>query len=278
MISIGLSNSEIENLNRIIKEKNLKTDPITNKYEKIRVNDENIHIVLYNTGKLVINDSKVSQNILNSILKEETGFEYFVGSDETGKGEWYGPLVVVAVALMPEEITELRILGVKDSKTIKTSKILEIAQKILNSNISYQSLVLTPSTYNKLYKNFKKERKNLNDLLAWAHSRVIRDLLERIENKKVKVVIDEFDRKKTDSRLLIDDPGVTVIQMKKGESETPVAAASIIAKYFFEREVKRLNRKYGLNLKKSIPQELDDEILMNVAKEHFTNVKTSLKQ
>ena len=277
MGSIQLNANEIENLEEFIAENQLKTLPTTSKYEKIRIKDENIHMVLYNTGKLVFNDSEEISSIFNSILVTETDYEYYIGSDETGKGEWYGPLVVVAAALKPDEILKLRIMGVKDSKTLKTPKIIELARKILDLNIPHQSLVLAPSTYNKLYKNFQKEGKNLNDLLAWGHSRVIQDLTNKIEFKDAMVVIDKFDQKKTDYRLAkLDKSGIKVVQKTKGESEIPVAAASIIAKYLFEREIERLNNKYGLDLKKSSPENIEGQILGDVAKKHFTNVKKSL--
>jgi ribonuclease HIII len=277
MNSLILSRKEIRKLQEFIDKNKLKTLPPTNEYEKIRLKDGRIQLILYNTGKLVFNNSEESSEILKSILERETDFDLYLGSDEAGKGEWYGPLVVVATALNPEEIFKLRMLGVKDSKTMKTPKIMETAQRILKLKITHQTMLLTPETYNKLYKNFKSEGKTLNDLLAWAHSRVIKDLISRIEFKKAYLVIDKFDQKKMDFQInKLDLSNVDVVQMSGGESETPVAAASIIAKYQFEREVDRLSKKYGIDLKK-IGSEIDVEIVGQVAKEHFANVQKILR-
>lgn len=275
MNSLILSQIEIENLQEFIKKNKLKTLSPTNKYEKIRLKDGRIQLILYNTGKLVFNDLEETQEILNLILELQTKYDLYLGSDEAGKGEWYGPLVVVATALEPEEIKKLRLWGVKDSKTMKTPKVMEIAHIILEHKIPHQTLILTPATYNRLYKNFKNQGKTLNDLLAWAHSRVIQDLTNRLKFKKAYLVIDKFDQKKMDLQLKkMDLTGVDMVQLSGGESETAVAAASIIAKYHFEREVERLNNKYGIDLKTG--PTIDVEIVGQVAKEHFANVKTRL--
>ncbi len=272
--SLTLSENEIKKFKEVILYNNLKDIPVTNKYELIRIKDQNINLILYSTGKLVFNESKETLNILNSILEKETGYDYFLGSDETGKGEWYGPLVVVVTALRPEEIIKLRILGVKDSKTMNTSKIMETAKNIMEMKIPYQSIILNPASYNKLYFEFKNENKTLNDLMAWAHSRVIHKLLDKLEFNQAKVVIDKFDHKKTENRLgILDENRIKVIQKTKAETETPVAAASIIAKYLFEKEVNGLNEKYELNLKNTSPEEINPEIIQDVAKIHFKNVK-----
>ena len=274
--SLTLSETEINRLKELILQKHLKNVPLTNKYELLRVKDQNINLILYSTRKLVFNLSDETTNILNTILKKEEGFDYLLGSDETGKGEWYGPLVVVVTALTPEEIIKLRILGVKDSKTMKTPKIIETAKKIMEK-IPYQSLILKPTTYNRLYLEFENEGKSLNDLMAWSHSRIINQLLERLRFKKARVVIDRFDQKKTENRLGILDERIKVIQKPRAETETPVAAASIIAKYLFEKEIQELNRKYEIDLKNMNPDEINPEIISDVAKLHFKNVKNLIQ-
>lgn len=252
----------------------IETAKVTNKYEELRVKDQNVNIILYTSGKLVYKETRETLDILKSILTLEEGYDYFLGSDETGKGEWYGPLVVVVAALTGEEILKLRLMGVRDSKSMKTTRIMETAVEIMEEEIPYHSIILNPASYNKLYSEFEWEGKTLNDLMAWTHSRAIRELLGRLEFEKAEVVVDKFDQKKLESRLAGLDKGrVKVIQKTRGESETPVAAASIIAKYLFEREVIRLNDEYDLDLKNMKPEEVDPAILWDVAKVHFKNVK-----
>jgi len=101
-------------------------------------------------------------------------------------------------------------------------------------------------------------------------------MLVYIKATNAKVVIDKFDYDKTEYRLeKVDRTNVEIIQKSKGESEIPVAAASIIAKYTFEKEVDKLNEKYRIDLRKSQPKDIDKSILPFVAKLHFKNVDVS---
>ena len=271
--SLTLKDEEIEKLKIFISKKGLKKVRPNNKYEMLRVKDEKISIVLYKSGKLVHNGSDESKGVVDAVLKREDLYDYILGSDETGKGEWYGPLVVVATALSPEDELKLRKLGVADSKTIKKSRLMEMAEKLRKMGFEHQSVVLLPETYNDLYSQFQRENKNLNDMMAWAHSAAIQKLLKKIQFKRAKVVIDKFDFKKTEERLSkLDRTKLKIIQKSGAESETAVAAASIIAKYIFENEVDKLNIKYGVDIKKSKPQDIKQDLLPEVAKIHFKNV------
>jgi ribonuclease HIII len=276
--SLLLDAEEIKRAECLIDEKHLKKVNLTNEYELLRVKDNDLNIVLYKSGKLVYNENNASIKFLNAILRKEENYDYILGSDETGKGEWYGPLVVVATALKPDEILELRKLGVMDSKDIKKPKLLKLAENIIKMDFKRYSIVLPPKTYNRRYKEFSRENKSLNDLMAWAHSKVIKELLAQIKFTNAKLVIDLFDYKKMEYRLeKINKTNLEIIQKKGGESETPVAAASIIAKYLFEQEVDKLDKKYGLKLRNSMPVDIDQEILPEVAKIHFKNVKKYLE-
>lgn len=275
--SLSLNNQEIKLLKNLIEKKGLKTRNLTNQYELLRVKDQHLNIVVYKSGKLVHNGSDASNKILDAILIKEENYDYILGSDETGKGEWYGPLVIAATALSPDEIIELRKLGVRDSKTIKRPQLLKLAETIIKMDFKRRSITLTPTTYNKLYSDFKKEGKNLNDLMAWSHSRVIKELLDKIEFKNAKIIIDKFDFEKTEYRMKgIENSKLKVIQKTGGESETSVAAASIIAKYIFESEVDKLNHEYQIDLRKSKPGDIKPDILPEVAKIHFKNVEKFL--
>jgi ribonuclease HIII len=236
-------------------------------------------IVVYKSGKVVHNGSEESQKVINEILKKEDKYDFFLGSDETGKGEWFGPLVVTATALTPEEIIELRKMGVRDSKTIKKAELMRLAEQLFKMKFARFTIALLPEKYNQMYTDFNKEGKALNDLLAWAHSRVIKDMLVFVKAKNAKVVIDKFDFEKTEYRLeSVDRTNVEIIQKSKGESEIPVAAASIIAKYTFEKEVDKLNEKYGIDLRKAQPKDIEKSVLPFIGKLHFKNVNGSSKK
>ena len=275
--SLMLNNHEINELENLINSNKLKKIPVTNNYESLRVKDGKINFILYKTGKLVYTVNDTGRKLLNTILEREGDYDYILGSDETGKGEWYGPLVIVTTALTSEEIIELRLVGVKDSKSIKKPQIIKLAKKIIEMDFTWQSIILKPRTYNNLYNQFHDEGKSLNDIMAWAHSKVIQQTLALLKFRKAKVVIDKFDYKKTDYRLKsIDQTGLEIIQMTGGESETPVAAASIIAKYLFEKTVDELNEKYNVNLRDVKPENVKPELLRETAKLHFRNVQKLL--
>jgi len=277
--SLTISEKELQKLKGYILKTNLKRVPTTSEYELLRIKDGKVMIVVYKSGKVVHNGSEESEKILHEILKREEHYDFIFGSDETGKGEWFGPLVVTATALTPEQIIELRKLGVRDSKTIKKAELMKIAEQLFTMNFPRFTITLTPEKYNQMYTDFEKEGKSLNDMLAWAHSAVIKAMLKYVQAKKIKVVIDKFDFEKTEFRLeTVDRTNVEIIQKSKGESEIPVAAASIIAKYTFETEVDKLNEKYGIDLRKAQPKDIDKSVLPFVAKLHFKNVNGSSKK
>jgi len=277
--SLTISEKELQKLKGYILKTNLKRVPTTSEYELLRIKDGKIMIVVYKSGKVVHNGNEESEKILHEILKREENYEFILGSDETGKGEWFGPLVVTATALTPEDIIELRKMGVRDSKTIKKAELMKLAEQLFKMKFARFTITLLPEKYNQMYTDFAKEGKSLNDMLAWAHSAVIKAMLKYVQAKKVKVVIDKFDFEKTEFRLeTIDRTNTEIIQKSKGESEIPVAAASIIAKYTFEKEVDKLNEKYGIDLRKAQPDTIDRAVLSNVAKMHFKNVNNSIKK
>jgi len=272
--SLTISDKELQKLKGYILKTNLKRESPTSEYELLRIKDGKVMIVVYKSGKVVHNGSEESQKVINEILKKEDKYDFFLGSDETGKGEWFGPLVVTATALTPEEIIELRKMGVRDSKTIKKAELMRLAEQLFKMKFARFTIALLPEKYNQMYTDFNKEGKALNDLLAWAHSRVIKDMLVFVKAKNAKVVIDKFDFEKTEYRLeSVDRTNVEIIQKSKGESEIPVAAASIIAKYTFEKEVDKLNEKYGIDLRKAQPKDIEESLLPFVGKLHFKNVK-----
>jgi len=277
--SLTISDKELQKLKGYILKTSLKRVTPTSEYELLRIKDGKVMIVVYKSGKIVHNESEESQKVINEILKKEDKYDFLLGSDETGKGEWFGPLVVTATALTPEDLIELRKLGVRDSKTIKKAELMKLAEQLFKMDFPRFTITLQPEKYNQMYADFEKEGKSLNDMLAWAHSAVIKSMLKYVKAKNAKVVIDKFDFEKTEFRLeTVDRTNVEIIQKSKGESEIPVAAASIIAKYTFESQVDKLNEKYGIDLRKAQPKDIDKSVLPFVAKLHFKNVNGSLKK
>ena len=305
MKSVTLSQSEINLFVDLTK--NLRHET-PHQYERIRIKDGRIVFILYNTRKLVYNDNEDCISIVNRIKGNSGGkrgktysnknscknsnsskskknknsldnstsianyYEYTIGSDETGKGEWYGPLVVTAVCTSHDENLKLEQIGVRDSKKLSRKQILSLYEKIDEMGIKHETLVLKPFSYNKLYEKFKSENKNLNHLLAYLHSKAIMNLLEKLDSNDVLIIIDKFDYKKMNEYLDVSDR-VKIIQESDGERFIPVAASSIIAKYHYEKTLKEIEERYNINLRKTKAWKIDKNIVDKVAKTHFKNVK-----
>ncbi len=187
--------------------------------------------------------------------------EIIIGSDEAGKGEWLGPLTVAAVALKKEQSEYLTTQGVMDSKELAVERILELSPIIKNNCIFYRIVIITPIRFNEFLREVKNEGKSLNDVLAWAHAAAIREVYEYLKKQKIgdtiRVIIDEFDRIKTEARLMrvINLLKIQLEQKPKAEQEIAVAAASILAKSSREEWIDKESIKLNLNLRKISPND-----------------------
>ncbi len=111
----------------------------------------------------------------------EIGFP-IIGTDESGKGDYFGPLVSAGVYVDEKSASALIASGIKDSKDLSDSKNIELAQKIMEICKGQFSIIeISPEKYNDIYEQFKKEKKNLNTLLAWGHAKAIEELLSKID-------------------------------------------------------------------------------------------------
>jgi ribonuclease HIII len=281
-ISLALSREELGKLKQRLLQSDLERVQPKNQYEALRISDGDIQLILYKSGKVVHNNSDESRKLLNEVLSIETSYDYLVGTDEVGKGEWYGPLVVACIALTPKQITHMRELGVRDSKEIERSRLMKLAQEITREPFAKNVLTLMPEKYNQLYKEFRIEGKTLNDLLAWAHASTISKVLAKLGERRIKILIDKFDVEKTELRLLTTahvsskTTNLEIIQTASGDTEIPISVASILAKEEFENRVGDLERKYGVQLRGAKPETISKEIIANVAKTHFKNVAAAI--
>jgi len=229
------------------------------------------------------------ESLLGIQSKPETipqhNWQHWVGSDETGKGDYFGPLIVCGFYLDKKDTAKLIKIGVCDSKKLKKDQINEVAKKLYHdfpNNI--ECLVLKPAKYNELYANFAGQRKNLNDLLAWCHSKILDNLIKR--HKVIEgVFIDQFSTAKKASGLLKKlHPEMQIIERPDGEQDLAVAAASIIARYQLLQSFQTMNRFYkikfpmgaGSGVKttgKAFIEQYEKKRLGEVAKLHFKTTK-----
>jgi ribonuclease HIII len=154
-----------------------------------------------------------------------------MGSDETGKGDYFGPLVAVGVCLDKGDEELLIKAGAKDSKQLNDVKIQKIAKRLYSLGFDKIKIVsLVPSKYNELYQKFSSQGKTLNHLMGWLHATIIKDLYEK--NPKAELaIVDKFGSE----ALVLSNLGevqkeIKILQVPKAEKNLAVAAASIIAR------------------------------------------------
>lgn len=205
-----------------------------------------------------------------------------IGIDESGKGDYFGPLVVAAVLVTPADEPDLRLMQVRDSKRISDSRILEMAPDI-RQVCRHSVVAIGPQRYNELYAKIK----NLNRLLAWGHARALENILEHSECPLA--ISDQFgDERFIVNALLEKGKKIRLIQRPKAEEDLAVAAASILARAEFLLRLKRLSEEIGLSLPKGASQaveiaarvvvkKLGRERLESIAKLHFKTTQAILR-
>ncbi len=159
----------------------------------------------------------------DKILDDEP--EEYIGSDETGKGDLFGPLVIAAVYVNGETKPKLLDLGVRDSKDLTDEIIWDMAIKISQiPGIEFEVMSVEPVEYNKVY----TEEKNINKMLDKYHSAVVEKLIEKTNCKLV--ITDKFNKKEKELDASGRNKDVEFISMPKAEKFLGVAAASILAR------------------------------------------------
>ena len=206
-------------------------------------------------------------------------YDSAIGSDETGCGDFFGPIVVCATYVSKENINLLKELGVKDSKKIPDEKIKTIAP-LIAQKIPYVCYVLNNETYNNNYHDI-----NMVKLKCILHNKVLCSLVEKYEPDYKYAVIDQFVNSKKYYEYLSGVPKKlkNISFYTKGESKCmAVAAASILARYEFLKQMHLLNEKVGITLQKGANSIVDSQIqdiiskhgkdyLKQIAKLNFKN-------
>ena len=206
-----------------------------------------------------------------------------IGIDESGKGDYFGPLVIAAVFVDATTQGELALMQVRDSKKISDGRILDMAPDI-RMICPHSIIAIGPQRYNELYAKIR----NLNRLLAWGHAKALETLLDSVSCGRA--ISDQFG----DERFILNalqEKGRTIVleQRTKAESDMAVAAASILARAEFLIRFKRLSDEIGTTLPKgaSPTVELAARMMMkkhgrerldSIAKLHFKTTRAVLSQ
>lgn len=213
----------------------------------------NVNIVNIKDNSLKIISPKDEIKKYESMLKKEMS-EYpeenientdkLIGVDESGKGDYFGPLVIAGVFVDNTTKEKLIKLGVDDSKKISDTRIKLLAAKI-KSECEYSIVTIGNYRYNKLYNSMS----NLNKILAWGHARSIENILEKVECNYA--LSDQFGNKELINNALMDKgKNIILEQRPKAEENIAVAAASILARNEFVSRLEELSNKYNFDFYK----------------------------
>jgi ribonuclease HIII len=176
----------------------------------------------------------------------------WIGSDESGKGDYFGPLVVAAVAVTSANWRVLVELGVQDSKNLTDARARSLADEIRGA-FANEVITVMPRRYNELWASMR----NVNRLLAWAHARAIENVIARAPDATA-AVADQFgDEALIRDALFEHGRRVRLVQMHRAERDPAVAAASILARAEFLRRLGQLGRDAGVRLPKGAGPAVD---------------------
>ena len=205
-------------------------------------------------------------------------FEPHFGVDESGKGDFFGPLVIAGVYSDRGIARKFREAGVQDSKRIGSDARIHALADIIRKTSGglFEVVLIGPEKYNELYRKFG----NLNALLGWGHARVIENLVAKKPDCP-RALSDKFaDVRVIENSLLQHGRTIKMEQRTKAESDPAVAAASILARDAFVTWLEKRSRALGVRLGRGVSAEVKKtaqeivatkgaEVLEQLAKVHF---------
>lgn len=248
-----------------------------------------VSVAIYHTEKkgfsIVTSDDAV-RSLLTAMLTDEGT----AGCDEAGKGDIFGPLVACSFVLGHRE-KELLKLGLKDSKRMKNEEILSVYEKIdAGYRDSFSMVRIMPERYNLFYESLSSQGRNLNNLLAWAHSKALSNVVAKRSDIK-QILVDKFTDNHAANSLIMSAAGsVPLVFQVRAEQNPAVAAASIIARAGYLISLRQINETVLHNeftlipgsgaesdrLLEEITQKYGTGILNKIAKKHFANCERIL--
>jgi ribonuclease HIII len=256
-----------------------------------------VSVVFYESGKLVV-QGKGTQEFIEFVMEPEIlkqarlGYESVLnpelliprlGVDESGKGDFFGPLCVAGVYVNEDVVKAWQDKGIRDSKNISSDKrIADLAEVIRKTPGCVSTVVpIGNEAYNRLYEKMR----SVNTLLAWGHARVIENLMSKQGQMKpppTRAISDQFASSKDVVAKALMQQGRTIelLQRHKAEEDLAVAAASILARDEFVQRLKRLEKEFQMPLPKGASAAVDAaakafvekhgaENLGKIAKMHF---------
>ncbi len=274
-------------------------------YARWRARREKVSIVAYESGKTTV-QGKGTQEVVQFLIEPQVlhearlGYEAelaeietpdmftpHAGIDESGKGDYFGPLVIAACYTDEASAKTLLSAGVADSKTIQGDARMFALDHVIRQACQgkFAVVAIGPEAYNRLYASFG----NLNRLLAWGHARALENLLELVPDC-TRAIDDQFAASKRVVASALQERGrrITLEQHPRAEADVAVAAASILARAEFVRGMKRVGDSVSLLLPKGggpavkalarkVAQAGGRDALARIAKLHFKITEEALR-
>ncbi len=250
-------------------------------YARFAGEKEKTNVVFYASGKLVV-QGKGTQEFVEFVLEPEVlqqaklGYEAVlnpdlllprIGVDESGKGDFFGPMCVAGVYVNESVINAWKEAGVRDSKNISSDKKISDLAKLIKETPGCVTTVVPigNEAYNRLYAKMR----SVNNVLAWGHARVIENLMgqrHRMNPLPVRAISDQFAASKSvvEKALMAMGRDLELVQRHKAEEDLAVAAASILARDEFVKRLAGLGKDFEVALPKGAGTNVDA-----VAKELF---------
>ena len=266
-------------------------------YARFAASQTKVNFVFYESGKLVV-QGKGTQEFVEFILEPQIlgearlGYETVLnpdlllprlGVDESGKGDFFGPLCVAGVYVNETVINAWKDAGIRDSRNISSDKKIATLAKLIRETPGCVTSVVPigNEAYNRLYSKMR----SVNTLLAWGHARVIENLMsqrQQMNPPPVRAISDQFASSKDTvaKALMALGREIELIQRHKAEEDVAVAAASILARNEFVTRLAKLEAEHGIKLPKGASAAVDAAAktfvekfgaatLAKVAKTHF---------
>lgn len=256
----------------------------------VRLQDEDSKVVVsaYRTGTVTVQGeaSPLLREVLwyleERLCDEPPPGPPRIGTDESGKGDYFGHLVVAGVFVDPSTESLLRRVGVADCKHLSDKAVFKVEREIAKA-CPAKCVSIGPARYNELYERLR----NVNAILAWAHGRVIKDLTQAVSAEVV--VTDKFAPESRLRRALSSVAGLPpIVQRPRAEDDLAVAAASIVARAAFLRSIEVLSKKFEVELPRGASAVEDvavrlvrsrgPDVLREVAKTHFKTTQRVLER
>jgi ribonuclease HIII len=260
--SVQLKKDEIENVRGVLVSFDWESNPVNTPYMVFKMKSPlNSVAILYTSGKIVFQGNEDFTQIIGAIQSDHQETENFIphiGVDEVGKGDYFGPMVVVSCFVDETFLKKLEHIGIGDSKKFSDKKIMDMYDRIKDYPYYYASVI-----YPEEYAELVEEHKNVSIVLAKQHSMVIERALKDLHESCMACTLAVIDQFSNSKNRILDELGplgkkIDVVQFHKGESDIAVAAASVIARGIFLEEWAKMSQKYGFHFPKGASNVIDD--------------------